>query len=127
MLLHYLLILRVFKQKLRCLLDFIVKQRVYGTVRCWMYSVEWQKRDLPHAHILLWMVDKITPDQIDVIISAEIPDQEIYPELHEVVKSNMLHGPCGNHNPTSVCMSDNRCSKRYPRAFISETQTGNDG
>lgn len=121
------IIARVFKQKLRCFIDFIVKQRVYGTVRCWMYSVEWQKRGLPHAHILLWMVDKITPDQIDDIISAEIPDPEIDPELHEVVKTNMLHGPCGYHNPTSVCMTDNRCTKRYPRAFISETQTGNDG
>ncbi|XP_049301813.1 uncharacterized protein LOC125775357 isoform X1 [Bactrocera dorsalis] len=29
---------RVFKQKLRCLMDFITKQRVYSTVRCWMYS-----------------------------------------------------------------------------------------
>lgn len=24
-------------------------------------------------------------------------------------------------------MSDNKCTKRYPRAFILETQTGNDG
>ena len=53
---------RVFKQQLRCLMDFIVMQRIYGAVRCWMYSVEWQKRGLPHAHILLWMEDKITPD-----------------------------------------------------------------
>lgn len=118
---------RVFKQKLRCLMDFIIKKRVYGTVRCWMYSVEWQKRGLPRAHILLWLVDKITPDQIDDIISAEIPDPEVDPELYEVVKTNMIHGPCGQHNPTSVCMSDNKCTKRYPRAFISETQTGNDG
>ncbi|XP_049316467.1 uncharacterized protein LOC125779283 isoform X2 [Bactrocera dorsalis] len=118
---------RVFKQKLRCLMDFITKQRVYGTVRCWMYSVKWQKRGLPHAHILLWMVEKITPDQIDDIISAEIPDVEIDPELHEVVMANMVHGPCGEHDPSSVCMSDSKCKKRYPRAFISKTQTGNDG
>ncbi|XP_067643261.1 uncharacterized protein [Eurosta solidaginis] len=118
---------RVFKQKLRCLMDFITKQRVYVTVRCWMYSVEWQKRGLPHAHILLWTVEKITPDQIDDIISPEIPDVDIDPELHEVVMSNMVHGPCGQHDPSSVCMSDNKCKKRYPRAFISETQTGNDG
>lgn len=31
---------RVFKQKLKSLMDFIVKLRVFGETRCWMYSVE---------------------------------------------------------------------------------------
>lgn len=46
---------RVFKQKLRSFTDFIVKHQVFGETRCWMYSIEWQKRGLPHAHILIWM------------------------------------------------------------------------
>lgn len=117
---------RVFKQKLKCLIDLLVKQQIYGPVRCWMYSVEWQKRGLPHAHILLWMVNKITPDQIDQIISAEIPDPENDPELFEMVKANMVHGPCGADKPTAVCMVDGKCSKRYPRPFIAETQSGLD-
>ena len=37
-----------------------------------MYSVEWQKRGLPHAHILIWLLEKIRPEEIDTIISAEI-------------------------------------------------------
>lgn len=80
-----------------------------------MYSVEWQKRGLPHAHILLRMVDKITPEQVDNIISAEIPDPEVDPGLYEAVKTNMVHGPCGHYNLTSVCMSNDKCTKRYPR------------
>nr|XP_041631043.1 uncharacterized protein LOC121502160 [Drosophila kikkawai] len=44
---------RVFKQKLKSLMNFLIKHCVYGRVRCWMYSVEWQKRGLPHAHILV--------------------------------------------------------------------------
>ncbi|GBP49808.1 ATP-dependent DNA helicase pif1 [Eumeta japonica] len=35
---------RVFKQKLQSLMNYIVKQRVFGTTRCWMYSIAWQKR-----------------------------------------------------------------------------------
>lgn len=69
---------------MKSLINFLIKHCVYGRVRCWMYSVEWQKRGLPHAHILLWLVDKIRPDEIDSIISAEIPDETVDPKLHAV-------------------------------------------
>lgn len=116
---------RVFRQKLKALMDLIVKLRVFAEVQCWMYSIEWQKRGLPYAHILIWLVRKITPDEIDSVISAEIPDQTIDPELFEVVTKNMIHGPCGEINMNSPCMIDGKCSKRYPRALTSDTITGN--
>ena len=50
---------RVFRQKLKSLINYIVKLEVFGSVRCWMYSVEWQKRGLPHAHILIWLHYKL--------------------------------------------------------------------
>lgn len=118
---------RVFKQKLKSLMDFIVKHRVFGETRCWMYSVEWQKRGLPHAHILIWLIEKIRPNEIDDVISAEIPDEEEDPGLHEVVTKNMIHGPCGTLNNNSPCMVDGKCSKSYPRALVAETITGSDG
>lgn len=118
---------RVFKQKLKSLMDFIIKSRIFGDVKCWMYSVEWQKRGLPHAHILIWLVDKIRPNEIDHIISAEIPDQDTYPELLEVITKNMIHGPCGTINPQAPCMIDGKCKAKYPRNLLSETITGNDG
>ncbi|GFT79695.1 putative DNA helicase [Trichonephila clavipes] len=118
---------RVFKQKLKCFMDFIIKHHVFGETRCWMYSIEWQKRGLPHAHILVWLINKITPDQIDQIISAEIPDKHIDPNLFDVVTKNMIHGPCGAFNNNSSCMSDGKCTKRYPRKLVSDTITGNDG
>ncbi|XP_046660821.1 uncharacterized protein LOC124354421 [Homalodisca vitripennis] len=118
---------RVFKQKLTKLMDAIVKLRIYGEVRCFMYTIEWQKRGLPHAHILIWLKEKIHSDHIDKIISAEIPDKEEDPLLFNIITSSMIHGPCGNLNPTSSCMKDRQCTKRYPRSFLLETQTGQDG
>ncbi|XP_076258517.1 uncharacterized protein LOC143195346 isoform X2 [Rhynchophorus ferrugineus] len=118
---------RVFRQKLKSLMNFIVKHNVFGETRCWMYSVEWQKRGLPHAHILIWLVEKIRPNEVDTVISAEIPNVQVDPGLHEVVIKNMIHGPCGTLNQNSPCMMDGKCSKRYPRTLISETITGNDG
>uniref|UniRef100_A0A182EZD9 Helitron_like_N domain-containing protein n=1 Tax=Onchocerca ochengi TaxID=42157 RepID=A0A182EZD9_ONCOC len=42
---------RVFRQKLKSLMNFMAKR----SVRYWMYSLEWLKRGLPHAHILIWL------------------------------------------------------------------------
>ncbi|GFY08003.1 uncharacterized protein LOC104236095 [Trichonephila clavipes] len=39
----------------------------------------------------------------------------------------MIHGPCGAFNNNSSCMSDGKCTKRYPRKLVSDTITGNDG
>jgi hypothetical protein len=46
-----------------------------------MYSIEWQKRGLPHAHILIWLKNKIHLAEIDNVISAAIPNPEEDPEL----------------------------------------------
>ncbi|XP_016854588.2 uncharacterized protein LOC107983828 [Anolis carolinensis] len=118
---------RVFRQKLKSMMAFMVKYEVFGKVRCWMYSVEWQKRGLPHAHILIWLYQKITSNEIDKVISAEIPDPNVDQELHDIVTKNMIHGPCGVLNPKSPCMKDGTCTKRYPRTLIPNTITGNDG
>ncbi|XP_055307176.1 uncharacterized protein LOC129571398, partial [Sitodiplosis mosellana] len=61
------------------------------------------------------------------IISAEIPDPNLDPILHEIIKKHMIHGPCGKCNPKSPCMRDNKCTKNYSRPFVQETQTGGDG
>ena len=59
------IISRVFKLKLKCLMDLLTKRKAFGTVQCYMFTVEWQKRGLPHAHILLWLQKKLSPNQID--------------------------------------------------------------
>ena len=53
------LVAHVFHLKLKKLMDFLVKGKSFGSVVYYMYSVDWQKRDLPHAHILLWLEEKI--------------------------------------------------------------------
>ncbi|CAE1173439.1 unnamed protein product [Acanthosepion pharaonis] len=122
------LIARVYHLKLGKLMDVITKGQVSGAVCCRMHTIEWQKRGLPRAHILIWLCDKIEATEIDHLISAEIPDPSADPELYEIVTTNMIHGPCGSHyNYTSCHNSDGKCTRQYPRDFVSETIKGSDG
>ena len=120
---------RVFNQKLTRLMDLCTKGRIYGDVQAYMYSVEWQKRGLPHAHILLWLKDKIHASDIDKLISAELPDPKKDQKLYDIVSKHMVHGP---HGPEvgiwdSPCLRDKECEKHFPKRFTSETQIGEDG
>ncbi|CAF1468876.1 unnamed protein product [Rotaria magnacalcarata] len=121
------LLARVFRQKVIKSMNIITKSHVFGPARCWMYSIEWQKRGLPHAHILIWLKDKIKPDEIDSVISAELPDRQQDPRLFQIIVKNMIHEPCGSINPGSSCMKDGKGTKRYPRQLLRDTKTGEDG
>lgn len=119
---------RVFHAKFHALLDELVKKKVLGVVTAHCYTIEFQKRGLPHAHLLAWLEDKpIDGDDVDQILCAEIPDLVTQPRLYAAVSANMMHGPCGNDNPSCPCMKDGTCSKNFPKSFRSATDSGHEG
>lgn len=120
------LIARIFDLKLKRFIELITKHKFFGTSLAYVYTIEWQKRGLPHAHCLLWLQDRIHAGRIDDVICAELSDPQEDEHLFNIVSSHMIHGPCGHLNPNSVCMRDNQCTKRFPRAFLSDTQSGHD-
>jgi len=76
------LCLRVFKIKLNEILRDLTKSNIFGLASGWMYSVDFQERGLPHAHILLVIRSEDTPQtstDIDMIVSAELPDPDSTP------------------------------------------------
>jgi hypothetical protein len=86
-----------------------------------LYTTEFQKRGLPHSHIIFWVstdTTQPTPELIDSFISAEILDPNTDPLAYCLVAEHMIHGPCGPLNPGCPCMKNGRCSKNYPKEFM---------
>ena len=124
------LVARVFKLKLEELIDDIYKQKVFRAVLAYVYVVEFQKRGLPHIHILVTLDRNFqlrNPSDIDSCISAQWPDAQKYPLLFETIKSCMVHGPCGNINLNAPCMKNGICSKGYPKPYQQSTSIAEDG
>jgi hypothetical protein len=96
----------IFNLKLDTLLRDI-KDGVLGNVIAKIWVIEFQKRGLPHAHILLILDETsklCTVEDFDSMVSVEIPDSIRHPEAYETVTSCMVHGPCGPDFLNAQCM-----------------------
>ncbi|KAI9080609.1 hypothetical protein K1719_037415 [Acacia pycnantha] len=63
---------RIFNLKLHKLMRTLKDQKIFGSIKADVYTVEFQKRGLPHAHIILWLSesDKIRSSfEVDQLIS----------------------------------------------------------
>ncbi|KAL3616054.1 hypothetical protein CASFOL_040348 [Castilleja foliolosa] len=85
-----------------------------------LYTIEFQKRGLPHCHSLIWVT---TPYKIhdaasvDRYVTAEIPDPSVQPVLHKVITDYMIHGPCGLARPGSPVCQTTGAQSFSPRAL----------
>ena len=120
------LVVRVFHAKLQSLIKDI-KQGALGDMAAYLYTIEFQKRGLPHAHIIIFLKPHAklrTPEQIDSLMSSEFPLYD--DELLELIKKLMVHTPCGAQRPNAPCMVNGRCSKGFPKPFREQTIVSED-
>ena len=125
------LMARVFYLKWKQLLHELLDKHILGVDIAYCWVIEFQKRSLPHGHILMTVAgpDKVRDtSDIDARVCAEFP---LYPdgrqqELFQVIRTGMVHGPCGQRNPKAPCMDAGRCQKGYPKDFAECTEF-NDG
>lgn len=116
---------RVFYQKQQALLKK-VQNGYFGAIAGLVYTIEYQKCGLPHMHLLIFLEvqDKIQDiQQIDALISAQIPDPLQHPQLYEAVSKYMLHGPCS----PDCCLEHGKCKKHFPKSFCEQTIMKDDG
>ena len=125
---------RVFKLKEDQLMKDLISGKLLGQVVAHMNVIEFQKRGLPHCHILLILADHdrlIAKEFVDQVIVAELPpspkdatdqdQKEAWQRLQDIVTTIMIHGSCGSSNPSSPCMENGKCSKGFPKSFLKET------
>ena len=110
---------------------------VLGRVVAFNSVIEYQKRGLPHAHILLIVAEKyrlFSPSDVDSAIRAEIPSitdsvaningKQQTECLRSIILKCMIHGPCGSMNPRSACMKNGICDKGFPKLYSNQTYWG---
>ena len=116
------LCVQVFKMKADGMLKDLTEKCIFGEVDAYTATIEFQKRGLPHIHILLILKNgfkPITPELVDTFVCAEIPDRVRNPNLYKVIVNNNLHGPCGTINPSMSCNTKEdsvlKCTKQFPK------------
>ncbi|KAJ8457646.1 hypothetical protein ONZ45_g18233 [Pleurotus djamor] len=124
------LVSRVFQLKKKAILDYIFKHGAFGNTVAHVYTIEFQKRGLPHMHLLIFLEEPyklLSVDAIDSCIWARWPDPDQQPLLFETVMNCMVHGPCGAANPESPCMEKGKCTKGFPKPFQESTTMDHNG
>jgi hypothetical protein len=120
----------VFKIKPKELINDIHKKHILGRMVVGIDVIEFQKRGLPHAHILILFTKDYKPHtvkDVNYMISVKLPNPETNKLAHEMVARCMMHGPCGAAFPNAPCMEEGKCKKQYPRKFQSKTVTDVNG
>lgn len=115
---------RVFNLKLKSLIEDI-KDGCFGPMLCYVYTIEFQKRGLPHAHILVTLQQGhklTTPEAIDRVVCAMLPDKVKNERLYEIVTKCMIHGPCSPNLCQSIVNGVPVCKKSFPKKAVSETR-----
>ena len=119
------LVALIFKLHLKGIICDINEKHVLSNVIAHVYVIEFFKNvALSHCHMLIILSNDSKlrdSNDIDTIIYADIPDQATGPELFDIIKSSMVHGPCGALNKDSVCMADDKCTKDCPKDFREDT------
>jgi hypothetical protein len=127
-----LVVCRVFKQKLHFFLQTLKTMFPNaGPIRYCIHCIEFQKRGLPHAHILIkYSRDCIMAMDIDSVVSAEMPHNIQDAALVQQFMTHNHPSPTATHS--SYCQKVQQdgtrlCRFGYPFALQENTTTTEDG
>src|SRR6266498_2911994 len=100
------IIARIFRARLKRLIHLIRVKAAFGPYKAYIYTVKYQKRELPHTHIIVFIHAGHAfskPEHINNLIRAELLDRQLNPNksLTTIIKQTMIHDPYSPLNPIS--------------------------
>lgn len=127
-----IVVVRVFRRKLALLMQTLKTMFVNAGRQIYsIHVIEFQKRGLPHAHILIkYQKDCVHPDDIDMVVSAEMPSD---PEDAALVRKFMMHShPSDLATPSTYCQrvlpnGQRVCRFKYPHKLQQTTTIDAEG
>jgi hypothetical protein len=131
------IIARVFRAKLKDLINQIRNGEIFGIVPALIYTIKYQKRGLSHTHIIIFLAGGHVfsePETIDNLIRAELPNRALNPNrsLTEIMKQVIIHGLYGSLKPNAIYMKKAHAnasltySKQFPKPFANKTIVNSD-
>ena len=115
---------RVFKMKQKMLLQYLKSENPFGRMIAHVSVIEFQKRGLPHAHIILFLDQKAKHDLqssecVDKLISAEIPPNSDF--FSSKLSSQAYDPQACTQLASAPCLRDGKCCRGFPKHFRDET------
>jgi Helitron helicase-like domain at N-terminus len=114
-----IIVCRAFRNRLAALCKFLHSR--FGRVVYLITVVEFQKRGLPHAHLLVKLSPEIPLNSIDDVVRAELPSKEEDPELYQLVNEFMRHKESHLDSANSRCNKKGKCVYGFPHPVREQT------
>ena len=91
------IICRIYEMKKKEFIHDLTVKQFLGKHIAHIAVIEFQKRGVPHCHILIWIENfQSNSESIDSVIRAEIPDRRVDEDLYQLVMDKIIHGPCND-------------------------------
>jgi hypothetical protein len=105
-------------------MNFIQKHQILGKVSAFIWRIEYQKRGLPHAHILFWReFNTQDVDAVDAVINARYPknspfnDQGMVSDFRQLIDAYQIY-----HHFKRCRLPNGKCRFGYPQEMAGHTR-----
>ena len=120
---------KMFQSKLKELIRDLIERHVLKEIKIYVYVIEFQKRDLFHAHILIinHFRDEITKVNVNQIVQTMIFfkfENEVFDEkrrLYELITTHMIHKNCWKIKNVVCHDKNDNCIKSFSKSICNKT------
>lgn len=119
-------VVRVFHQKMKHMINILSKAS--GGFQYLIWVVEFQKRGLPHCHMIIKLKSELSILETEALVRAELPTEEEDAELRRLILKHNMHPQSHLTVPYSRCNKNGKCIYKFPiplQAMTSFNEFGN--